>query len=99
MMVALSGCSEKAGKSSDHAHSSGSAKFSRLSNLPDPGYAIPAMKDPVIPIRSLYPAMDDQELQAAEASLRRYLEIIARIHSRVKDRERGEAQLTGDFGT
>lgn len=98
-MVALSGCSEKAGKASDRAYASGSAKFSRLSNSQLPGYTIPAMKDPLITIRNLYPDMDEQGLQAAEAKLRRYLEIIARIHSRVKAERKGIPGFTGDSGT
>ena len=45
---------------------------------------VEAQEDNLDDIRKLYPQMTDDELRTARDNLRRYAEIIWRIHSRLK---------------
>lgn len=52
-----------------------------------------------ITISDLYPDMSPEKLQEAEANLRRYVQILWRIHQRLKAEGKTWPRLTGDLTT
>jgi hypothetical protein len=54
--------------------------------------------DPKISLRDIYPAFDDEQLAAAEATFRRYIAVMARIYERVRAEQGPEAATRLAYG-
>jgi hypothetical protein len=84
-MMSLSRADVKAGKRGCVASRGAVAAFSRLGRPGVFGYGDGAMSnDQPITIRDLYPQMSEAELAVAEANLKRYVALLARIHDRLR---------------